>query len=156
MEKFGVRHYLVDIGGEIRVKGKNSEGVDWKIGINVPEENASLNEIQTAIPVTDISIATSGNYRNFYEVDGVKYSHTINPYTGFPERNTLLSASVFIANCMDADAYATAFMVMGVDKALPLAEEIKGLEAYFIYSKENGEMDVLYTNGLEKRLKAPQ
>lgn len=153
LEDFGVQDYLVDIGGEIRVKGKNTKGEDWKIGINVPRENAELSEIQEAIPVTNISVATSGNYRNYYEVDGVKYSHTINPFTGFPERNTLLSASVFTDNCIRADAFATAFMVMGVEKALALAKQIDGMDAYFIYSDENGEMQVTYTEGIEKRLK---
>lgn len=152
LESYGVRDYLVDIGGEIRVKGKSRKGEDWKIGINVPEENARLNEIQEVIPVSNISIATSGNYRNFYEVDGVKYSHTINPFTGFPERNTLLSASVFSDNCIKSDAYATAFMVIGVEKAMTLAKQIDGLEAYFIYSKDNGEMSVIYTEGLKNRL----
>lgn len=153
LEGYGVKHYLVDIGGEIRVKGKNDQGEDWRIGINVPKENASLTDIQEAIPVTNISVATSGNYRNFYEVDGVKYSHTINPFTGFPERNTLLSASVFMENCIDADAYATAFMVMGIDKALPLARQMEGLEAYFIYSEDDGQVSVAYTEGLEGVLK---
>lgn len=153
LEKQGVINYLVDIGGEIKAKGKNREGKDWKIGINVPRENAAFNEIQEAIPVTDISVATSGNYRNFYEVNGVKYSHTINPYTGFPERNTLLSASVFTSNCAVADAYATAFMVVGLEKALRLAKQAEEIEAYFIYSNNNGEMEVVFTEGLEARLK---
>ena len=152
LEGKGIRHYLVDIGGEIRAKGKNAKGNIWKIGINIPEEAASLTAIQTALPLDNRSVATSGNYRNFYEVDGVKYSHTISPKTGFPERNTLLSASVFAAECMIADAYATAFMVMGVDSAYELANRLPGIEAYFIYSLEAGLMDVKYTDGLENML----
>lgn len=148
LEGNGINHYLVDIGGEIRARGVNPKGLPWRIGINIPEENVALNAIQTAVPVRDQSIATSGNYRNFYEVDGVKYSHTISPFTGFPERNTLLSASVFSRECMVADAYATAFMVLGVEAAWELANRLPGIEAYFIYSLEDGLMSVRYTDGL--------
>lgn len=149
LETKGVKNYLVDIGGEIRARGLNPKGKVWKIGISLPTEGVSLNAIQTAITVTDRSIATSGNYRNFYEVDGVKYSHTINPKTGYTERNRLLSASVFADECMIADAYATAFMVLGVDSAYELASRLPGVEAYFIYSLEEGLMDVKYTDGLQ-------
>ncbi|HMQ49088.1 MAG TPA: FAD:protein FMN transferase [Saprospiraceae bacterium] len=149
LESKGVSDYLVEIGGELRAKGKNAEGAWWNVGINTPQEDASTTAVQMAFPLQNQSIATSGNYRNFYEVKGQKFSHTINPKTGFPERSTLLSASVFAPDCMSADAYATAFMVMGKDKALPLAEELPGIEAYFIYSDDAGNMRTAYTSGLK-------
>ncbi len=145
----GIENFLVDIGGEVVAQGISPRGNEWMIGINLPKEEAQTDDVQTVVPLKNQAIATSGNYRNFYEVDGVKYSHTINPKTGFPERNTLLSASVFAADCTTADAYATAFMVMGKEKALAMASQDAALEAYFIYSDEEGNMQVAYTDGLK-------
>lgn len=145
----GVRDYLVDIGGEVRGAGRNRQGKPWRIGINVPQETSSPLDFQATLPLDNRAVATSGNYRNFYEVDGVKYSHTINPYTGFPERNTLLSASVLAADCMSADALATACMVLGTEKALALIESLADTEAYFIFSMPDGNMLVRATSGLE-------
>ncbi|MEQ8703728.1 MAG: FAD:protein FMN transferase [Phaeodactylibacter sp.] len=144
----GVQHFLVDIGGETLAKGQSPRGDAWKLGINVPEESAAMDEIQTTVPLQDRALATSGNYRNYYEINGQKYSHTINAKTGYPERNTLLSASVFAKDCMTADAYATAFMTMGVEQAKKLASELAGIEAYFIYGLPDGAMAVSYTDGL--------
>ena len=144
----GIRHYMVEIGGEVTARGDSPRGGDWKIGINVPREDASMQDIQTAVPLHDQALATSGNYRNFYEVNGAKYSHTISPFTGFPERSTLLSASVFASDCMTADAYATAFMAMGLEKAFALASKLPGIEGYFLYNQEDGTLGVRYTEGL--------
>jgi thiamine biosynthesis lipoprotein len=149
LESYDVEHYLVDIGGELRAKGQNANAKTWTVGINVPKEDAGTTELQTAIPLKNLSIATSGNYRNFYEVNGQKFSHTINPNTGFPERSRLLSASVFTEDCMVADAFATAFMTMGLEKAYEMANTSNELEAYFIYGKEDGAMGVKYTEGLK-------
>lgn len=147
LERLNISDYLVEIGGEVRARGKNPKGEDWSIGINVPQEEASVTDNQTIVQLKDKSLATSGNYRNFYEINGVKYSHTINPKTGFPERNALLSASVLANECMMADAYATAFMVMGLEKAFELAMKTPEIEAYLIYSKEDGNMSVKKTQG---------
>ena len=149
LQKYGIERFLVDIGGEVLAKGKSPREDDWAIGINLPQEGAGLDEIQTVVPLKNQAIATSGNYRNFYEVDGIKYSHTINSRTGFPERNTLLSASVFAADCATADAFATAFMVMGKERALKMAKVNPALEAYFIFSNKDGEMEFAYTDGLK-------
>lgn len=150
LEYKGVKNYLADIGGEQRARGVNAKGKIWTIGINIPSETAAKTDILTTVELKDWTISTSGNYRNFYEVDGVKYSHTINPKTGFPERNNLLSATVFAAECIDADAWATAFMVMGIDKAFASAEQNPDLEAYFIYSDPaDGSMQVKFTSGLK-------
>lgn len=143
LEKNNIHNYLVEIGGEVRTRGKNASGELWKLGINIPKEGAAVNEFQTTVSLDNQGLATSGNYRQFYEVDGKKYSHTISPFTGFPERTNLLSASVFAPDCTTADAYATAFMVMGIDKALPLVEKLDDVSAYFIIGKEDGTLEVI-------------
>lgn len=150
LESQGIQNYLVDIGGEVRAKGQSNQMRPWRIGINTPKEDAQMTDYEVAISLKNLSSATSGNYRNFYELNGVKYSHTINPITGFPERNRLLSASVFAQDCMTADAYATAFMVMGVERAFDLANETPGVEAYLIYSDDNGQMQAKYTALVEQ------
>ncbi|PHN05768.1 FAD:protein FMN transferase [Flavilitoribacter nigricans] len=148
LEKRSLGRYLVDIGGESRARGVKPGGSIWRVGINMPDEDASVNEIITAFPLENRSVATSGNYRNWYEVDGVKYSHTINPRSGFPERTELLSASVFHRDCAVADAYATSCMVLGVEKALSLAESNPAIEIYLIFSRPDGSMETRYTSGL--------
>ncbi len=152
----GISNYLVDIGGETLAQGMSPRGDAWKLGINYPNEEAGVQDIQTTVPLKDRALATSGNYRNFYEVDGVKYSHTINPKTGYPERNALLSASVFAPDCMTADAYATACMTLGPERAYDLIESIPNLEAYFIIGEEDGGMAVRYTPGLQSLFKTEQ
>ncbi|MGB0983557.1 MAG: FAD:protein FMN transferase [Saprospiraceae bacterium] len=145
-----VENYLVEIGGETVTKGVNALGDVWTLGINTPVENANPNsDFKALIQVSNRAIATSGNYRNYYEVDGKKYAHSINPKTGYPEMSNLLSVSVVMDNCMTADAYATAFMVMGLEKAWTLANERKEIEAYFIYD-DNGEMKVKATDGFKE------
>ncbi len=141
LESKGIRHYLVEVGGELRAKGKKGDDSVWVVGIEQPDENSSdggaLNNLR--IKIKDKSLATSGNYKKFYIEDGKKYAHIINPFTGYPARNNLLSATVIASDCMTADAYATAFMVMGLDKARQFLAENKnlGLEVLFIYD-ENG------------------
>ncbi len=133
LEDLDIFDYYVEIGGEIRTAGEHPAGRPWRIGIDKPiADSGQTREIQLAIELQDLSMATSGNYRNFYVKDGRKYVHTINPYSGYPEESTLLSVSVLAQDCMTADAYATAFMVMGQNKAYKLASETSGIEAYFI------------------------
>ncbi len=152
----GRSSYFVDIGGEVRASGDKGEKGPWRVGIAVPREDASPSDVQVAVPVIDKAIATSGNYRNFYEVNGTKYSHTINPQTGFPERSTLLSASVLANDCATADAYATACMVAGLDRAYDLIDSTDGLEAYFIYSLEDGTLASRHTAGFGALLNEEQ
>lgn len=149
LEKQGIRDYMVEIGGEVRARGKNDRGTAWTIGINTPDPEAGTGDFQVAIRLADRSLATSGNYRNFYEVDGKKYAHTINPKTGYPELSKLLSASVFAPTCTEADALATACMVMGLEKALEFIGSQDHLEAYFIFGNEDGTLEARYTEGLE-------
>jgi thiamine biosynthesis lipoprotein len=122
------------------------------VGINIPKEDADVNAIQTIFSLVNETISTSGNYRNFHEVKGVKYSHTLNPYTGFPEKNTLLSVSVFGPKCTMADGLATACMAMGFDKAQLLLEYLPGYEGYFIFSKPDGQIGTHYTSALKARI----
>jgi thiamine biosynthesis lipoprotein len=152
LDKKGVKNYLVDLGGEFSAKNKNAKGAFWQVGINIPREDAEVNAIQTIFSLKNETISTSGNYRNFHEVKGVKYSHTLNPYTGFPEKNTLLSVSVFGPKCTMADGLATACMAMGFDKAQLLLEYLPGYEGYFIFSKPDGQIGTHYTSALKARI----
>jgi len=152
LEQKSIKNYLVDIGGEIRAKGVNKRGLPWRLGINTPSEEAGLTDYLAVIALENRSMATSGNYRNFYEVDGIKYAHTIHPKTGYPELNTLLSTTVIAKECMIADGYATAFMTMGLEKAYNLATSRPDLEAYFLYSKNDGTFGIKYTEALREFL----
>jgi thiamine biosynthesis lipoprotein len=144
LEQEGVANYMVEIGGEVTMRGVNSQRQCWRIGIHKPEDDAGGGTASTASledilqPCKPCGIATSGDYRNFYIKDGVKYAHTINPVTGYPARQDILSATVVADNCMTADAYATAFMVMGIEKAVGTARSIPGIEYVFIYSDPDG------------------
>lgn len=136
----GVTHYLVEIGGEVRVKGKNLEKASpWKVGIELPSENNSR-ELMYGIQLKDESLATSGNYRKFRldPLSGKKYVHTINPNTGQSQKTDIFSASVITTTCADADAYATAFMAMGFEKSLRFIEKQNALKAILIYSDSEG------------------
>ena len=134
----GITNFLVEIGGEIVAQGQNPKGKQWSIGITKPEDDslAVNSELSDVIQVTDIAMATSGNYRNYYIYKGKKYSHTIDPHTGYPARQNILSATVMASTCATADAYATAFMTMGFDKTiefLKTSPEGKKLSVYLIY-----------------------
>jgi len=132
----GIENFLVDIGGELRVCGKRAPSKKWRIGIQIPTENKEDGIVAEEIrELTDIAVATSGNYRNYIESNGKRLGHTINPHTGYPEINDLLSATVFASTCTRADAYATAFMVMGKEKAEKFLAEHHEIDAFFITGK---------------------
>lgn len=152
LKEKGVQNYMVDIGGEIYVNGKNPKMKNWRIGINKPiEDSLSVNqELQTILEITDAAMATSGNYRKFYYKDGKRYAHTIDPRIGYPIQHNILSATVIAKDCTTADAYATAFMVMGLEKAKALCERHSELNAYFICSSDNDNYEIHYTPGMEK------
>ena len=139
------------IGGEIVTMGNSEQRLPWKIGVTKPtDDSAKVNqEIQTVLNVTDKAMATSGNYRNFYYKGGKKYAHTIDPKTGYPVQHSLLSATVLAKNCATADAYATAFMVMGIEKSRKLLERHPELMAYFIYSDAKGNLQVWYSPSMK-------
>lgn len=154
LEEKGVKNYMVEIGGEIRVKGNSKKGRPWRVGIDKPidDPTVSQRELQDVVSLKHASMATSGNYRNFYVKDGKKYAHTIDPLSGYPVQHRLLSASVIGPNCMTADAYATAFMVLGLDKSVQIVEREDDLEAYFIYTDDKGEYQVYVTRGIKKMI----
>ena len=143
-----------EIGCVIVTKFINLKQQPWRIGVNKPTED-SLNtnqELQTVLNVTDIAMATSGNYRNFYYKNGKKYAHTIDPKTGYPVQHNILSATVFADNCATADAYATSFMVLGLDGAKKILEKHPELCAYLIYSDQKGSNQIWYSPSLQKKL----
>ena len=141
----GISDFMVEIGGEIVLSGRNPKGNDWNIGISKPvDDSLSVNnELQTIVSITDIAMATSGNYRNFYVKDGRKYAHTIDPHTCLPVSHSLLSATVFAADCATADALATSMMVMGLDSALALCSRHPEIQAYFIYEGPDGSFSTI-------------
>jgi len=149
LNELGIDNYLIDSGGELRAKGVNQKGDVWKIGIDRPEDNAEGRELIAVFKLDNKSVATSGNYRKFYVKDGVKYSHTISPIDGRPVEHTLLSATVITDTCSLADAYATALMVMGTEKAIDFVENNPTVEAYLVYSDENGDFKTYQSKGLE-------
>lgn len=152
LDRKGIKNYMVDIGGEVVVKGENPKQAEWRIGINKPvDDSLSVNqELQTVLKVTDLGMATSGNYRNFYYKDGKKYAHTIDPRTGYPIQHSVLSTTVIAKDCMSADAYATAFMVMGLKEAEKFANAHPEIDVYFIYTDDNGNIKTYFTEGMKK------
>ncbi len=154
LESVGVENYLVEIGGEIRALGQNAERNTWTTAINKPIDDSTQmnNELQDEIILMPTgAMATSGNYRNFYIRGGKKYAHTINPKTGYPVSHNLLSATVLMPTCLEADALATAFMVMGFEKGKALAEELQ-IPVYFIYERD-GKNNVYMSADFERRVK---
>lgn len=146
-DSIGIADYMVEIGGEIVVKGLNSKGSDWRIGISKPTDDslATETELQTVLELSDRAMATSGNYRNFYYKDGKKYAHTINPATCRPVNHNLLSVTVLAENCVVADAYATAMMVLGLERSLELCKKLENVDAYFIYQDNEGVIQICTT-----------
>lgn len=148
----GIESYLVDVGGEVVARGAKPDGNLWIVGIERPaEDKYSTQEVDVKIALKDMSVVTSGNYRKYYENNGVKYSHTINPFTGYPVSHTLLSVSVVTNDAWEADAMATAFMVMGLEKSLEFLAENPKYEAYFIYDQD-GEYATFATEGLKEMI----
>lgn len=139
----GVRSYLVDIGGEIMTKGTKPNGKMWTIGIEKPAEKFdSERSVQTKIEVRNKGVVTSGNYRKYIEKDGIRYSHSIDPKTGYPVEHNLLSATVIADNAAWADCLATICMLVGKEKASKLLENLDGVEAYFIFVDDDGKIRV--------------
>lgn len=155
LESKGIRDYLVEVGGEMRALGTNMKGSAWVVGIDKPSETIQEERFQVIIYLDSLSLATSGNYRKFFvdEETGAKYSHTIDPSTGYPVRDRLLSASIIAPDCMTADAIATACMVMGLDKAKAYIEADPKLEAYFVYFDLKGEWETWNSKGFEALIK---
>lgn len=156
LKKKGVDDYMVEIGGEVVLGGKNPKGGKWRIGINKPVDDSTSvnNDIERLLVITDKALSTSGNYRSFYVKDGKKYAHTIDPKTGYPVQHSLLSATILANDCFTADALATACMVMGLDEGMKLIGSLhdQGVEAFFIYNEGGAENKIKYTAGFEAYL----
>lgn len=152
LDKKGCNNYMIEIGGELITKGQNEFGENWKIGIDKPIEgsNTETRQIQTIVTISDKAMATSGDYRRYKVKDGVKYSHSINPKTGKTTHDNLLSVTILADDCMTADGYATACMIVGLEKATEIVNNYDGMEAYFIFSGQNGEFEVYFTEGFNK------
>lgn len=151
LEQCGVHDYMVEIGGEIRLRGQNPNGENWNIGIVKPDPDptGTNDQLEEVLNVTDLAMATSGNYRNFYVEGNKRYAHTIDPHTGYPAQHSLLSSTVLASDCAVADAYATAFMVMGIEKAKKVLEKHPELKAYMIYTDKDGNYATWHTNNLK-------
>ena len=152
LRNHGIQHFMVEIGGEVVTEGCNEKGEHWHIGINKPDDDSTSTntELQDIIALSGKAIATSGNYRNYYISEGRKIAHTINPRTGYPAQQDILSSTVLAPTCAEADAFATAFMVLGMKEAKQVLNEQKQLEAYFIYSDEQGNYQTWCTDGFRK------
>ena len=157
LEREGVRNYMIEIGGEVTLCGVNPAGQGWRVGINKPNPDttgiARDNGIEEVVQLNRKGgIATSGDYRNFYIKDGKKYAHTINPLTGYPAGQDILSATIVADDCMTADAYATTFMVVGLDRAREIARQVGTIDYFIIYSDSLGHQRVAYSEGMTRYL----
>ena len=154
LRQHGVKNFMVEIGGEVVTCGVNPQRLPWRIGVTKPTDDSLSvrGEIQSVLNVTDMAMATSGNYRNFYYKGGKKYAHTIDPQTGYPVQHSLLSATVLAKDCATADAYATSFMVLGIDGAKKILERHPELMAYFIYADDKGQNAVWCSPSLKDKI----
>ena len=153
LEQRNITDFMIEVGGEIRVSGLNSRGKNWIIGIDKPNKDIDQSDrFQLKINLTNKSLATSGNYRKFYEKNNKIYSHTINPKTGFPVQHSLMSASVVADDCISADAYATAFMVMGVKETKAFLKSDTTLQAFLIYTNQDKQLETWSTEGFERMI----
>lgn len=150
----GIKNFMVEIGGEIVTSGISEKRLPWKIGVTKPVDDSlqTSQELQTVLNVTDKAMATSGNYRNFYYKDGKKYAHTIDPKTGYPVQHSMLSSTVIAGNCATADAYATSFMVLGMEGAKAVLKRHPELMVYFIYADDKGNNQVWYSPSMKDKI----
>ncbi|HOS46166.1 MAG: FAD:protein FMN transferase [Paludibacter sp.] len=157
LEAEGCKNFMVEIGGEISCRGLNPKGKKWQIGIDRPDEILLEEQrpLQTILSLTDCGMATSGNYRQYYYRDGKKYAHTINPITGYPVDHNLLSATVISSSSMRADAYATAFMVLGVDSSLAICNRLPDVACYLIAEGKDNNYEVYYSDGFSDYFSNP-
>ena len=151
-ERMGIHDYMVEIGGEVRANGLNASGVPWRIGIDKPIDDTTAmqkHEMQDVVSLKNRSLSTSGNYHKFFVENGVKYSHTINPATGYPVQSNLLSASIAGPDCITTDALATACMVLGTEAAAAMCDTLPEIDYYFIYADSAGEFKTVISKGFE-------
>ncbi len=147
IEKNGFKNFLVEIGGEVYASGFRKDGGQWKVGINTPRKDAAYDEIYKVSSLHDKAFATSGDYRNFFEADGKRYSHILDPTTGYPVTNRVVSVSVIADNCTFADGLATALMVMGHEKGLELVSKLDNTECLIVAEEKDGTLTDYYSKG---------
>ena len=152
LEKQGIKHYLVDVGGEMRALGESAKNYCWRVGISKPDEKAQKNDHQVIVRLCNQALATSGNYRNYHQVNGQRYAHTISPKTGYPTQSRLLSITILAPKAWQADAYATACMAMGDQAAWDWIQTLEQIEAYLILAKEQGGYEIKATQGFTQVL----
>lgn len=154
LKKEGIKNFIVEIGGEIVSSGISEKRLPWKIGVTKPVDDSLKQdqELQTVLNVTNKAMATSGNYRNFYYKNGKKYAHTIDPKTGYPVQHSILSATVLADRCAVADAYATSFMVMGLDKTKEILKTHPELMVYIIYADSLGNNKIWYSSSMKEKI----
>lgn len=149
----GIRHMLVEIGGEVVTSGRNvKEKKEWTVGVLDPNSTYDNQRFKAIVKLQDKALATSGNYFNYREVEGRKYSHTIDPVTGRPIQRAILSASIIADDCMTADGWATACMVMGHEKAIEILGTQKKIDALLIYSMPDGSLQTYMTPGIQSQI----
>ena len=152
LESIGLNNIMVEIGGEVRTKGENRKNEPWMIAVETPDlESAGSKTISWALPLESKAMATSGDYRNYYEIDGIRYSHEIDPRTGYPAQTGVASATVVATNCMDADALATALIIMGAESGLQFIEKLDGVEAFLILREGNDNYRTIKSDGMKIR-----
>jgi len=151
-EEKGIHQYIIDVGGEILTGDKKPNGDLWKVGIEIPEEDSENRFYNRVVVLQDEAVATSGNYRKFYVIDGVKYAHSLDPKTGYPVQHSLLSSTVIAPTAGEADAYATAFMVMGVEKTLEFVKNHPQIKVYLMFD-EKGEVKIAMSDNFKAYLK---
>lgn len=150
LESIGMNNIMVEIGGEVRTKGENRKNEPWMIAVETPDlESAGNKTISWALPLESKAMATSGDYRNYYEIDGIRYSHEIDPRTGYPAQTGVASATVVATNCMDADALATALIIMGAESGLQFIEKLDGVEAFLILREGNDNYRTIKSSGMK-------
>lgn len=151
LESRGIKNYLVDTGGEIMARGSKPNGQPWIVGIEKPAKNWDSEQVvQTRITLRDKGLVTSGSTRKYVERNGRRYSHCIDPKTGYPVEHNVLSATVMAENSVWADAMASICMVMGIEKSLPLIESMDGIEVYYIFVNDQNELETFATEGFQK------
>jgi FAD:protein FMN transferase len=136
----GFKNYLVEIGGEVYAAGVRPDGKNWRVGVNRPQKDAAFNAVYKVVSISNEAFATSGDYRNFFEINGVRYSHVIDPHSGYPVSNGVVSVSIIADNCTLADGLATAIMVMGVEKGLQLVNRLNKVECLIVVETPDGRL----------------
>jgi thiamine biosynthesis lipoprotein len=147
IRKQGFKNYLVEIGGEVFASGLRKDGKQWRVGINRPQKDAAVNDVYQVVDLQNRAFATSGDYRIFFEVNGIRYSHVIDPKTGYPVSNGVVSVSILADTCMFADALATAIMVMGLEKGLDLINRLNGVETLIVVEAPGGNLVDYFSTG---------